>query len=1107
MAEQETLQSIIQEEVSNLGLSDNYVPALLASAGAESTSETAIALQESQSLDDYLSSTVGGKGFGLFQFDVATKNGYAEWVKSNNLDPLNPRSQVRFALLDSTGNLPKELNGGSFFGIGNAKKLDKIVQEADTPEQAALVYREGYIRPNTFDDEEQERTLSFLDNMTSPASVTKEEPVVEAGTTDTEEPVYKEDYRVVSKGDTLSKIAEQSNMTLAELLAQNPTIENPDLIEPGQEIYTAPRSFMSPVGDLVQKGTSYLTGGEGTRLGMNEGGMAKQMELFDEGGLLQEGGSVDPFSGNDVPVGSTQEEVRDDIPAQLSEGEFVFPADVVRYHGLEKLMELRQEAKQGLQMMDDMGQMGNSEEAIMPDNLPFDINDLMVEDDGVQEFNVGGMPQGTSQVQSSMTATPTGIVPQSGAGQFTQLQTTSPYAIQGAPTGQPAGTATASELLPSQETDLRQYSNEQGQILSIPFVNGQPLYPIPAGYSPYTEEAATPAAPPVATAPPAPVQQSDGGNDDQRYDSFGQGATTVFGGTVQDGLIKGGTTYEVGYDKSGLGGGLQVPGLLGLVTGGYDQVTITDQGGRSTTMSKDLYNTLKENRTSSETTSILNNMFNKSEAARSAVESDPQFKEGFLGTGFGSNRKELDSKMARQLVTDSGLKYNGQSLAEAMMLSDEVIAKAGRPTVEPTVEPTQQFAPSGTPFGAGAQAPYMDTIPGGTRPEVTLTTTSPRGEVNMDGTGQMGLLSDTRRATEGDVARLSGIGVDVKVGQPLTPTEVGLSDERTMQRVDAPTFPVTRMADVSTINRFGKLTDYEKVGDDYFRVKDDGTLASAPATGLTAANLKNPDSPIVSRATVEKDTGKRMAMPIPRPDREERDEPSVTPAPFRTEMDTVADAREVRKAEEAAQAAAQARAGELREAQPTRTESAQARYDAQASSYRAQGYSPEAAAQAGKNKVQADDEARTQTGNVKATAVTDSKGNAVRSSSGSVVTNTPPQNDSGGDSSGDKIVCTEMYRQTELADWSKAMKIWGAYEKKYLTPYHEIGYHWLFKPYVRGMQNSTMLTKLGAYLASERTKHLKHVMTKGRAKDSLVGNLWCKVIHPIVYVAGRIKNG
>ena len=70
--------------------------------------------------------------------------------------------------------------------------------------------------------------------------------------------------------------------------------------------------------------------------------MEKQMNLFEEGGLEQDGGTVDPVSGNDVPMGSSQEEVRDDIPAQLSEGEFVFPSDVVRFIGLEKLMMMRQ---------------------------------------------------------------------------------------------------------------------------------------------------------------------------------------------------------------------------------------------------------------------------------------------------------------------------------------------------------------------------------------------------------------------------------------------------------------------------------------------------------------------------------------------------------------------------------------------------------------------------------------------------------------------------------------------------------------------------------------------------------------------------------------------
>lgn len=115
-------------------------------------------------------------------------------------------------------------------------------------------------------------------------------------------------------------------------------------------------------------------------------GMAKGGFLA-EGGMLQEGGTVDPMSGNEVPVGSLQEEVRDDIPAQLSEGEFVFPADVVRYIGLEKLMQLRQAAKEGLAKMEAMGQMGNSEEATMEDTGEFEseIDDILEEIEAEKE--------------------------------------------------------------------------------------------------------------------------------------------------------------------------------------------------------------------------------------------------------------------------------------------------------------------------------------------------------------------------------------------------------------------------------------------------------------------------------------------------------------------------------------------------------------------------------------------------------------------------------------------------------------------------------------------------------------------------------------------------
>ena len=252
--------------------------------------------------------------------------------------------------------------------------------------------------------------------------------------------------------------------------------------------------------------------------------MAKQMEMFDDGGLMDEGGTVDPVSGNDVPPGSTQEEVRDDIPAQLSEGEFVFPADVVRYFGLEKLMEMRQEAKMGLQRMDDMGQMGNSEEAIMPDNLPFDIDDLeMEEEQSDLNFNLGGVVpmQGTGVINTPNTGPTTGFTPYVAPAipGFTgpQLQNTQ-YTTATQTTNLPTFLQTVGTK-PGEYDEFRRYVNDAGQVRQIPFKNGQPLYPIPEGFRFEAEDTTQ-----VIDATTGPVTtigqtQDDGGGSDG--DGFG----------------------------------------------------------------------------------------------------------------------------------------------------------------------------------------------------------------------------------------------------------------------------------------------------------------------------------------------------------------------------------------------------------------------------------------------------------------------------------------------------------------------------------------------------------------------------------------------------------
>ena len=88
--------------------------------------------------------------------------------------------------------------------------------------------------------------------------------------------------------------------------------------------------------------------------------MKKQMSLFEYGGIADDGMTKDPVSGNNVPPGSLAKEVRDDIPAMLSEGEYVVPADVLRFYGVNFFENLRNQAKNGLQNMEQNGRIGGT---------------------------------------------------------------------------------------------------------------------------------------------------------------------------------------------------------------------------------------------------------------------------------------------------------------------------------------------------------------------------------------------------------------------------------------------------------------------------------------------------------------------------------------------------------------------------------------------------------------------------------------------------------------------------------------------------------------------------------------------------------------------------
>jgi hypothetical protein len=210
--------------------------------------------------------------------------------------------------------------------------------------------------------------------------------------------------------------------------------------------YRSFESIKEAVDDAIRKSDA---GGANAPEKYAKGGNVEQMnKLFAEGGMMDDSG--ESVNGVKVPPGSLREEVADDIPAQLSEGEFVVPADVVRYIGLEKLMAMRDKAKQGLQRMNEMGQMGNAEEVANPDqtfseqgdeDFEAEIDDIMAEegDDAMPEgFALGGIVTEADIPKMEWTKNPV--------------------------------------------VDVRYFKHPDGRVMFITYLNGKPSTSIPEGF-------------------------------------------------------------------------------------------------------------------------------------------------------------------------------------------------------------------------------------------------------------------------------------------------------------------------------------------------------------------------------------------------------------------------------------------------------------------------------------------------------------------------------------------------------------------------------------------------------------------------------------------------
>ena len=236
--------------------------------------------------------------------------------------------------------------------------------------------------------------------------------------------------------------------------------------------------------------------------------MNRPNPMYKSGGLNDEGGEIDEVSGNEVPVGGTKEGVRDDIDVNMSAGEFVSDEATTRYHGLKTFLSMRDEAMMGMQKMEAMGLMGNSDEATLPSDMPFGMGDLMVvqigKDGQEKELNMqeGGLVD--TQEALSLPSSTGGVVSLEDQQQDTPMQDT-------------IGPVTFDEVMTDAKMEFKEYRNAEGQSLMVPFIGGVALYPIPEGYELYTgEDGGDPEVPelPDPAAAITPSSDDDGSKDD-----------------------------------------------------------------------------------------------------------------------------------------------------------------------------------------------------------------------------------------------------------------------------------------------------------------------------------------------------------------------------------------------------------------------------------------------------------------------------------------------------------------------------------------------------------------------------------------------------------------
>lgn len=259
-------------------------------------------------------------------------------------------------------------------------------------------------------------------------------------------------------------------------------------------------------------------------------------KLMQEGGMTDDGLTQEPVTGNDIPPGALASEVRDDVDTKLSGGEYVVPADVLRYYGVRFFEDLRSQAKQGMMDMESEGRIGGA---------PVDSRGVPMQ--GQDEELTPEEEQMLMQAMADSEGMSTSGMAEGGMA-FNRADFTMPASGSG-------------------PIDSRLYFNPNtGEKRTINFMSGTALGAIPEGFVPWTQ-ALQDTYDATKAATPAPKlnnsnSRNDNSNNQPEPANYDVWLDENYDAITKDPYQFGMNSLKTPDDSAGLAGG-----LIGIVTG------------------------------------------------------------------------------------------------------------------------------------------------------------------------------------------------------------------------------------------------------------------------------------------------------------------------------------------------------------------------------------------------------------------------------------------------------------------------------------------------------------------------------------------------------------